>query len=64
MVRQIDGKFLASKASNDAEIKCCIEETYGKAEAHAKRRSASYYGSKMVNCHVQNTFFVDAKLKI
>ena len=51
-IRQWQAKQSASIASNDAKSSRHVQEAKEKAEATAKRRKATWFGSNMVGCHV------------
>ena len=51
-IMQLQAKQSASIASNDAKSSRRVQEAKEKAEATAKRRKASWFGSNMVGCHV------------
>ena len=55
-MKQMEAKYSASVASNDAKSKICTQEAKEKAEAAAKMRKASWFGSNMVSCcvHILN----------
>ena len=51
-LKQMEAKFSASQASNEAKSSRRVQEAQEKAEAAAKRRKASYFGSNLVSCRV------------
>ena len=55
-LRQLEAKHSASIASNDAKYSHRVQEAKEKAEAAAKRRKASYFGSNLVSCRVNFVF--------
>ena len=55
-LKQLEAKFSASQDFNEAKSSSCVQEAQEKAEAAAKRRKASYFGSNLVSCHVNFVF--------
>ena len=55
-LKQLEAKYSASQASNEAKSSRRVHEAQEKAEAAAKRRKASYFGTNLVSCHVNFVF--------
>ena len=55
-LKQLEAKYSASQASNEAKSSRRVQEAQEKTEAAAKRRKASYFGTNSVSYRLNFVF--------